>query len=422
MLKAAPSSGGAPVGVASRYETAKPRAEQYDGAVTTAKAFTLVGKRVTPTLFDTGASPSVLRWSAWQEMDAMCGGLPWRAPPPDYHLAMPNGTAIYLLGLTTLPVTVVGQTHEVEVSVVKRLPIDLLLGLPAMCAMGAVIDTADMCIRLKAVPHRALKIRLAGETPQEVHTVKAETVVPPASQSVVSVVTRPLGDHDTFDEDEWKAIAPYETTERFKKLLVARGVGKGKITNVLVANLTNKEVRLTPGTRIARSQPLEDKETMAALEQRDSGLYDDVEAMDPPRLTRERSVAPLEEIWEELRMADNVTLDELQKQKVRALVKEYQALWSTDRMPLTTTEAASHVIDTARARPVAQHPRPTGPAQKAEIQRQIEDMLRDSIIAPSQSPWASPVVLRYGKNVRWSERAAVVKPRLTAQSRGDLST
>ena len=36
--------------------------------VTVARTFTLIGKRVTSTLFDTGASPSVIRSDVWQEV------------------------------------------------------------------------------------------------------------------------------------------------------------------------------------------------------------------------------------------------------------------------------------------------------------------------------------------------------------------
>ena len=159
-------------------------------------------------------------------MNDVCGGLLWRAPPDSFRLAMPNGTIVYLMGMTDIPVTLVGQTHKVEACIVKYLPIDLLLGLPALSAMGAVIDTADMCIRLKAVPHRALKIRLDGEAPREVYTVERDTVLPLASQSVVSVLAGPLGENACPEEGEWRTITPYEPTVRYKQLMVANGVIK----------------------------------------------------------------------------------------------------------------------------------------------------------------------------------------------------
>ena len=99
-------------------------------------------------------------------------------------------------------------------------------------------------------------------------------------------------------------------------------------------------------------------------------------------------------IWTELRMEDNNVLSDSQKKEVYNLLKSFAVFGAQDEMPMTMTRAASHVIDTASMYDlVAQHPRPTGPVQKAEIQRQIETMLKDGVISPSQSPWASPVVL-----------------------------
>ena len=138
-------------------DTTKRSSDALFGSVTTAKAYTLIGKRVTPTLFDTGASPSAMRLSVWHELQTQIKGIPWEVSPPNFKLSMPNGTFLQPVGIATVPVTMVGRIFPTKVCVVPVLPIDLILGLPAMRSMGAIVDTFDLWIRFKADPQRSLK-------------------------------------------------------------------------------------------------------------------------------------------------------------------------------------------------------------------------------------------------------------------------
>ena len=45
--------------------------------------------------------------------------------------------------------------------------------------------------------------------------------------------------------------------------------------------------------------------------------------------------------------------------------------------------AAEHEINTSNTRLIAQHPRPTGPRQKREIEKQVAEMLQDDVIRKS---------------------------------------
>ena len=52
-----------------------------------------------------------------------------------------------------------------------------------------------------------------------------------------------------------------------------------------------------------------------------------------------------------------------------------------------------HRIPTSNAAPIQQHMRQVPPARKTETQQLQQDMLDYEIIQPSNSPWASPIVL-----------------------------
>lgn len=57
------------------------------------------------------------------------------------------------------------------------------------------------------------------------------------------------------------------------------------------------------------------------------------------------------------------------------------------------TDRVEHVIDTGTAKPIKQRYYPVSPAIHDIILKQVDKMLQEGIIEPSQSPWSAPVVL-----------------------------
>ena len=57
------------------------------------------------------------------------------------------------------------------------------------------------------------------------------------------------------------------------------------------------------------------------------------------------------------------------------------------------TSLVQHVIDTGDAMPIKQRPYRGSPDVKKEIDRQVDEMLKNGIMQESVSPWSSPVLL-----------------------------
>ena len=81
-----------------------------------------------------------------------------------------------------------------------------------------------------------------------------------------------------------------------------------------------------------------------------------------------------------------------QRKDLRQLLKEYKDVFSKEGDPISSTPLVEHEIYT-EGPPIRLPFRQQNPLIRAEEQSQVKEMLRDGVIRPSTSPWASPVVM-----------------------------
>ena len=79
------------------------------------------------------------------------------------------------------------------------------------------------------------------------------------------------------------------------------------------------------------------------------------------------------------------------REKLRSLLQEFSTMWDGSLGEVNTTE--HHIDLVKRARPIASHPYRVGPRAREAEQDEFQRMLTVDVIEPSQSAWASPVVL-----------------------------
>eukprot|EP00731_Ephydatia_muelleri_P023001 Em0015g584a len=91
-------------------------------------------------------------------------------------------------------------------------------------------------------------------------------------------------------------------------------------------------------------------------------------------------------------------LTEDQKEAFKSLVLQYADIFFCREDNLGRTSKLCHSIDTGSAPPIRQHVRRIPPAQRTLVKDLLDDMLHKDIIQPSQSPWASPIVLARKKD------------------------
>ena len=78
---------------------------------------------------------------------------------------------------------------------------------------------------------------------------------------------------------------------------------------------------------------------------------------------------------------------------IREMLLEYKDVFSRDDRDIGRTDLVQHHVDTGDAKPIKQSPRRLPPGHRRELEKQVLDLLDRGLVEPSDSPWASPVVM-----------------------------
>jgi len=117
-----------------------------------------------------------------------------------------------------------------------------------------------------------------------------------------------------------------------------------------------------------------------------------------PTPPRQQAPADVEnKIVDEMMNKVDPSVPDEYKVKLRQLLRN-SAAFSKDELDLGFTDLVVHRIDTGDARPVRQQLRRYPPAHLDIIDQHLQDMQRQRIIEPCQSPWASNIVLARKKD------------------------
>ena len=90
---------------------------------------------------------------------------------------------------------------------------------------------------------------------------------------------------------------------------------------------------------------------------------------------------------------DNTNLSDGDKTRAAELLEEFHDLFSMSKEDLGRTNRVQHHINTGDTTPVKQAARRVPGHQKEEVRKHLQERTDNSIIQPSDSPWASPIVL-----------------------------
>ena len=90
-------------------------------------------------------------------------------------------------------------------------------------------------------------------------------------------------------------------------------------------------------------------------------------------------------------LSDDFTAE--QKQQFSQLLNEFQDIFVGPDGKLGQTDLAYHRIETGDAKPIKLTPRKCPIAQREVIETELDKMLQQKVIEPSDSPWSAPFCL-----------------------------
>ena len=294
---------------------------------------TIAGVKVVA-LIDTGATSSCCRWG-WYDQ--------WKN-----HLGPLKPTDTLVIGVGNVPVELKGMTQVLE------LEWDSIRDHCQMVVLPALEDV-DVILGMDVISR--LDVQISGRSKEAVprpEGVASEVIqvgqkmVIPAGKSRVFFLTNTMA-----------TLTLFEPSDRLPEgLLGLPTLSKGSKVAVQLDNLTEGDIALTPEWEIG---------TISSV-----------------HLAQAPTEGQLPQVPD--------SLSKKQQEDLHQLLEEYQDVFSKQGDPISSTSLVEHEIHTT-GRPIRQPFRRQNPIIRDIEQQQVKEMLRDGVVRPSSSPWASPVVM-----------------------------
>ena len=310
-------------------------------------------------LVDTGADFSVFSGAFAAKLKKVKTA--WQGP--DIRTA--GGHLITPAGICTARVTVNNRNYPASFVILQHCSRDVILGMDFLNQHGAVIDLRSKSITLST--HNAIP----PDTDISYHALNVleeQVTVPPRSSVMISVGTEVPPDMEGVIEGDHHLLLDRE-------ICVARGIAElraGK-ARVMLTNFSPEYKHINKGTTVA--------------------YIDEIVQASSAFAFTDSSAPATTTIIPEPTFDVNQNLPRHKKEQLKALLLQYKDCFSSSSKVRQTPVAKHRIITDENVRPLRQSPYRVSAREREAIRQQVDEMLRDDIIQPSKSPWASPVVL-----------------------------
>ena len=209
---------------------------------------------------------------------------------------------------------------------------------------------------------------------------QATFVIPPLSEILV-----PATLSARFDANTVGCVEPrHELTERYNIIGAADivTISEQNTIPIRLLNPTNQPIKIYRWTRLGQFLPAE--ADIATFELMRSDLEAEAKREIP---------MPTDMDTQHTLDIDDTELSPEQRTRLRALLQKYNDVFAHNSKQPGDSSVVKHKIDTGNHPPIRLRSYRTSPANKEEIDKQVDEMLQAGIISPSVSPWSFPVVL-----------------------------
>ena len=320
-------------------------------------------------LVDTGAEVSVISQETLQRLPTT---VRQRFESSKRKLVTASGEEVEALGPVLCSISVQNRTVT-DTVYAAPFPEAAIMGMTTLVALGCQVTVAGVDV-VKASTSTAVRSLCAPR----VHRVTAVNDVTIPAQSEMLLVGQI---HGQVKPDVTYLVEPDGSESLPPNMIVARTLVKPESGRCLVqvCNLSTNEIKLKQGSNVG------------AASQEFVAQSDEV----PESQTTVNSSQPLPEHLQALYddTCNRENLSETAKAGLRTLLRKHSRLFAESDDDLGRTHLVQHDIQTGEAAPIRQLPRRVPEAQREIMEEEVAKMLRQGVVEPGQSPWASPVVL-----------------------------
>ena len=320
-------------------------------------------------LVDTGAAVTVMNSTVWDEVSRKQPTKTLQAT--QRGLIGVQGKPLDVRGVAELTIQLCAEEFPTQVMVVDSLSSGAILGRDFLRVNNCLIDMEDNVLQFK---RRGFALSLtSGERNQIARiavTLKQPLHVPGSSEIDTMGVVPVIAESHT-----WILERPAERSAG----MVARAVVTPQNRNVPVRICNPREEKITipKGTTIAILEPIEEEpQCIAEVQEKDKNCTE----------TKQRM------LWE-IATGTNAELTDGERDSFYGLLLEYADIFAGNQSDYGRTDIVQHRIFTGDHPPIRQQVRRLPPSRRNEVKQLLQEMQENNVIQPSNSPWASPIVL-----------------------------
>ena len=340
-------------------------------------------------LVDTGASHSMVGRDFFRSLAVQSD-----VPTGTGRVSTADGSEMKTYGRQVLPMMMEDRTYIISPTIAD-ITDDGILGLDFCALYGVGLDTMTGIVHLQyptPAEGQCVLRRISG-----VSTVVQTTKIAPQHVCNVLVHCR------DFTSARMGVIEPdYKSLEELGLASTNTLVQNSRWTVVPVCNPTSSAVYLQKGTPFG-TVTLADVNGMADSPEVERAVKRAarngcLETVAATVVLQQPEVSPEGQEWGlPLHLLPLVTDSHLstdeEREELARLLQENSDVFAAPNQPLGRTDHVSHTIDTGTSPPIRLPYRRLPITKKAALEEEVDKMLTEGIVVPSESPWSSPVVM-----------------------------